>query len=116
MTTESKFKTVSRNYAVQTLFNACYSETLHVTARFLAREKVACDCRPAEVVRDLQAKGLLPQEGLGSLRETCMNCRRSLEQAAAAWEEGDIDILRARLADYRQAAGAVRKELVRLAQ
>ncbi|MBI2307950.1 MAG: hypothetical protein HYU78_11680 [Rhodocyclales bacterium] len=112
----SEFNTVSRQYAVQTLFNACYSETLHVTASFLKHDKPQCACRPSEVVRGLQEKGLLPAEELGALRETCMNCRRSLERAAAAWETGDAETLRDYLAEYRQAAGAVRQELRRLAQ
>ncbi len=116
MKNTSQFKTVSRHYAVQSLFNACYSETLQVTARFLRRDQVTCACRPAEAMRGLQEKGLLPVEALGPLRETCTNCRRSLESAARAWEEGDMDTLRARLADYRQAAGAVRQELIRLTQ
>lgn len=116
MEKSSKFGTVSRHYAVQSLFNACYSETLHVTARFLKRDNPACDCRPAEVMRELQEKGLLPAEALGSLRQTCMDCRNSLEQAALAWQSGEVGTLRARLAEYRQASGAVRQELLRLAQ
>lgn len=112
----SEFNAVSRQYAVQTLFNACYAETLQVTAGFLRHDKPACACRPAEVVHRLQAKGILPAGELGALRETCMNCRRSLERAADAWESGDVDALRECLTEYRQAAGAVRQELRRLAQ
>lgn len=111
-----RLPTASRHYAVQALFNACYAETLLVTARFLKREKPACACRPADVARRLQADGLLPQEGLDHLRERCRNCRQSLERAALAWEEGDADALRARLADYRQATGAVRRTLLGLAR
>lgn len=110
----SRFQAASRHYAVQALFNACYAETLLVTARFLKREKPACTCRPADVARSLQADGLLPQEGLDRLRERCQNCRQSLERAVLAWEDGNADELRARLVDYRQATGAVRQTLVEL--
>ncbi|MFC5299787.1 hypothetical protein [Azospira restricta] len=115
MNKTSQFKTVSRHYAVQTLFNACYAETLQVTASFLKRDKPACACRPGEVVRGLQAQGLLPDAALGALRDTCTDCRRALERAAQAWEAGDAETLRECLAAYRQAAGAVRLELRRLA-
>lgn len=111
----SEFNTVSRQFAVQTLFNACYVETLHVTASFLKNDKPACACRPTEVVRSLQEQGLLPADELVALRDTCTHCRNSIERAAAAWETGDVEALRECLAEYRQAAGAVRQELRRLA-
>lgn len=114
MTKTSEFKGVSRHYAVQSLFNACYVETLQVTASFLKQDKPACHCRPAEVMHGLQQNDLLPGD-LTALRETCSNCRRSLERAAEAWEAGDSDSLRECLAVYRQAAAEVRQELRRLA-
>lgn len=112
----SQFKTVSRQFAVQSLFNACYSETLHVTARFLKRDLGGCECRPADAVRTLQEQGLLDGHDVEALRKSCMRCRHSLERAAEAWGSGDKVTLRERLAEYRLAAGEVRKELSRLAQ
>lgn len=116
MNASSGFKTVGRHYAVQSLFNACYAGTLQVAARFLAGGGASCPCRPAAAMREMQKKGLLPAASLDPLHKTCMDCRRTLERAAFAWERGDADALRARLAEYRQAAGAVRRELLRLAR
>lgn len=112
----NEFDKVSRHYAVQSLLNACYAETLLATARFLHGERPACACRPDAVLRALQEKGVLPTTGMETLRATCENCRQSLERAAAAWEGGEPAALRLRLAEYRVAAGAVRSELLRLAQ
>ncbi|MDX9707171.1 MAG: hypothetical protein RBT86_06275 [Azospira sp.] len=109
------FKAASRHFAVQTLFNACYAETLQVAARVLRRDGMSCDCRPVEKLANLEAQGLLPPGSLDTLYESCTNCRRTLDKAADAYESGDAEALRVRLREYRQAAGAVRDELIRLA-
>jgi hypothetical protein len=112
----SEFSKASRQYAVQLLLNACFSETLHATASFLNKNKPVCACSPGRIANQLAEKGLIPNEEFAPLRETCTACRQSLEQAAAAWESGNQMNLRERLAEYRQATGAVRAELIRLAQ
>jgi hypothetical protein len=106
----------SRHYAVQSLLNACFSETLFATASFLNKSKPECACTPGEIAIRLAEKGLIAKEEFAPLRQTCRACQQSLEQAAAAWESGDAISLRERLAEYRQATGAVRTELLRLAQ
>lgn len=110
----NEFDKVSRHYAVQSLLNACYAETLQATARFLHGERPACACRPGAVLHNLQQNGVLPTTGMEALRTSCENCRQSLERAAAAWECGEPEALRQRLVEYRVAAGAVRSELLRL--
>lgn len=110
----SEFNKVSRHFAVQSLLNACYFETLHAAASFLNKNTPKCSCQPAGIVRGLEEQGLVARNELHSLRETCKVCRQSLEQAASAWEAGDAAALRERLFTYRQATGAVRSELIRL--
>ncbi len=112
----SEFDRVSRHYAVQSLMNACYFETMHVAASFLHGRRPECSCRPGKVANELKNNGLLPEEGLATLHESCQKCRLALDSAAAAWEQGEMNELRARLAEYRSVAKAVRTELVRLAR
>lgn len=69
-----------------------------------------------QVANELKSNGLLPEEGLATLHESCQKCRLALDSAAAAWEQGEMNELRARLAEYRSVAKAVRTELVRLAR
>lgn len=107
---------ISRHFAVQSLLNACFSETLFATASFLNKKKPVCACSPGRIASHLVEKGLILGEELEPLLETCMACRLSLELAAAAWERGDATSLHEQLAEYRQATGAVRAELLRLGQ
>lgn len=106
----------SRHYAVQSLLNACFSETLFAAASFLNKNKPVCACSPGRIASQLAEKGLIQSQDFEPWRETCVACRQSLEQAAEAWESGDAISLRERLAEYRRATGAVRAELLRLAQ
>lgn len=112
----SELGKASRHYAVQSLLNACFSETLFATASFLNKNKPECACSPGRIASQLAEKGLIPSKEFEPLRKTCMACRQSLEQAAEAWESGDAISLRERLAEYRQATDAVRAELIRLTQ
>lgn len=112
----SESSKASRHYAVQSLLNACFSETLYATASFLNKKKPVCTCSPGRIASHLAEKGLVSHAEFAPLRKTCLACQQSLEQAATAWESGDAMSLRERLAEYRQATGAVRAELIRLTQ
>ena len=112
----SEFDRVSRQYAVQSLLNACYAETMHLAAGFLEQEPPACNCSPGGIMKRLAEDGILAGAEMAALRSCCDDCRRSLERAAMAWASGDQQSLRSCLAEYRRAAGTVRAELVRIAQ
>ena len=115
MNNENRFKSVARHSAVQALLGTCYAENLRIVSAVLARQRQECAClqkggKASPITR-------LPLEGeeMRQLAMNCSGCRKAIENAASAWESGDLNALRGHLKAYREAHAHVRKSLMQLA-
>lgn len=115
MNNESQFKSVARHSAVQALLGTCYAENLRIASAVLSRRRPECAC----LQRGGEASPInrLPLEGeeMRQLATSCSGCRKALENAAAAWESGDLHALRGHLKTYQEAHAHVRHRLMQLA-
>lgn len=115
MDNENRFRSVARHSAVQALLGTCYAENLRIVAAVLARQRPECACLQkggeASPINRLPLGG----EEMRQLALHCGGCRKALENAASAWESGDLDSLRGHLKAYQDAHAHVRNRLMQLA-
>jgi len=86
-----------------------------IVAAVLARQCPECACLQkggeASPINRLPLGG----EEMRQLALHCSGCRKALENAAVAWESGDLDSLRGHLKAYQDAHTHVRNRLMQLA-